>query len=306
MYDCALFDVDGVLVDVRKSYNSAIKKATEFMLGRLAGKPMRGLVTDRIILKFRQSGGFNNDADTTYAIALATLSNPSKNLTQARKFLLTVAENADETGIAAVEKFLAPYGIEKWKGELSYPAPVSESILARVFDEFFYGPTLFKRQNGLEPKYWKGKALINNDVQVVTAMTLRWLHKIFGGKLAMVTGRSRIAADYSLKKLARYFDLDASVFLEDEKREYAKPNPYAVKRAMESMDAKSAAYSGDSAEDLLMARRAEKELGTSIAFVGIYGFSPEPLKTLENFRRLGVRNTAKTVNQLPTIIKARL
>jgi phosphoglycolate phosphatase-like HAD superfamily hydrolase len=306
MYDCGLFDVDGVLVDVRKSYNLAIKRATEFMLGRLSGRPMRGLVTDKIILKFRQSGGFNNDADTTYAIALATLSNPPRNLVEGRRFLLMVAENADETGIVSIEKFMAPYGIEKWKDELAYPAPVSESALARVFDELFYGPELFKRQNGLEPKYWKGKALINNDVQVVAASTLRQLHELFGGRLAMVTGRSRVAADYSLKKLTRYFDLDACVFLEDEKREYAKPNPYAIRRAMESMDAKSAVYSGDSAEDLLMARRAEKETGTKIAFVGIYGFSPDPSKTLENFGRLGVCNTARTVNRLPGIIKGKL
>jgi beta-phosphoglucomutase-like phosphatase (HAD superfamily) len=267
---------------------------------------MRGLVTDKIILKFRQSGGFNNDADTTYAIALATLSNPPRNLVEGRRFLLMVAENADETGIVSIEKFMAPYGIEKWKDELAYPAPVSESALARVFDELFYGPELFKRQNGLEPKYWKGKALINNDVQVVAASTLRQLHELFGGRLAMVTGRSRVAADYSLKKLTRYFDLDACVFLEDEKREYAKPNPYAIRRAMESMDAKSAVYSGDSAEDLLMARRAEKETGTKIAFVGIYGFSPDPSKTLENFGRLGVCNTARTVNRLPGIIKGKL
>ena len=57
MYDCALFDVDGVLVDIRKSYNSAIKKTVEFMLSRLLGRTLRGLVTDGIILKFRQSGG---------------------------------------------------------------------------------------------------------------------------------------------------------------------------------------------------------------------------------------------------------
>ena len=34
MFDCALFDIDGVLVDIRKSYNEAIKKTVEFVLGR--------------------------------------------------------------------------------------------------------------------------------------------------------------------------------------------------------------------------------------------------------------------------------
>src|SRR6185503_15128043 len=129
MYDCSLFDVDGVLVDIRKSYNTAIKRTAEIMLSRLSRRPFRGLVTDKIILRFRQSGGFNNDTDTTYAITLAMLSNPPKNTADGRRLLLGVAENADETGIASVEKFLANHGIEKWKNTLAYPAPVKESML---------------------------------------------------------------------------------------------------------------------------------------------------------------------------------
>jgi phosphoglycolate phosphatase-like HAD superfamily hydrolase len=306
MHDCSLFDVDGVLVDIRKSYNTAIKKTAEFMLSRLSGRPFRGLVTDRIILRFRQSGGFNNDTDTTYAITLAMLSHPPKNTADGRRLLLAVAENADETGIASVEKFLANYDIEKWKNTLVYPAPVKESMLARVFDEFFYGPELFKRQNHLEPKYWKGRPLIKNDVLAVTSSTMRQLYKAFGGKLAMVTGRSRLAAEYSLRSLMKYFDLQACVFLEDEKREYAKPNPYALRRAMETMNARTAVYAGDSAEDLLMARRGEKETGAKIAFVGIYGYSPRPANTLDIFKRLGANATARTVNQLPGLIRSKL
>ena len=80
MHDCALFDIDGVLVDIRKSYNSAIKKTVEHMLRSTTGRAFRGLVTDQIILKFRQSGGFNNDTDTTYAITLAMLARAPKSV----------------------------------------------------------------------------------------------------------------------------------------------------------------------------------------------------------------------------------
>lgn len=306
MYDCCLFDVDGVLVDIRRSYNTAIKKTTEFLLSKLSGRPMRGLVTDRIILKFRQAGGFNNDTDTTYSIVLAMLSKPSKTLAGGQEFLLRVAENADETGINSVENFLSKYGAVKWKSVLTYPAPVKESIVARAFDEFFYGPELFKRRNHLAPKYYEGRPLIEEDVLAVTEATMKKLHEIFGGKLAMVTGRSRLAADYSLRNLMKYFDLDACVFLEDEEREYAKPNPYAIRRAMESMSASTALYAGDSAEDFMMARRAEKEIGVNISFVGIYGYSPEPARTLENFKNLGVEATTVSVNKLPALIKSGL
>jgi HAD superfamily phosphatase len=303
MYDCALFDIDGVLVDIRRSYNSAIKKTVEYMLESITGRPLRGLVTDQIILKFRAGGGFNNDTDTTYAITLATLASPPKNVAAGRKFLMQVAENADESGYVSVEKFLSGYGIEKWKKLLNYPSPVRHSMLARVFDELFYGPELFKKQDHMEPKYWAGgKPLIKNDRLDVSARTMKKLNEMFGGKLAIVSGRSRLAAEYSLKPVMKYFKLDACVFLEDEKREYAKPNPYAIKHAMEAMNARTAVYAGDSAEDLLMARRAEKEAGVKIAFVGVYGNSPRPANTMANFRKGGVEAMIKSADQLPNTI----
>src|ERR671924_161940 len=110
---------------------------------------------------------------------------------------------------------------------------------------------------------------------------------MFKGNLAIVSGRSRLAAEYSLRPIIKYFNSDACVFLEDKKRKYAKPNPYAVKHAMKVMGARTAVYVGDSAEDLLMARRAEKEIGAKIAFFGIYGCSTEPTETVRQFKKNG-------------------
>jgi HAD superfamily phosphatase len=304
MYDCVLFDIDGVLVDIRKSYNAAIKETVEYMLKFITGNSFRTLVTDQIILKFRQSGGFNNDTDTSYAIILAILANPPKNISQGRKFLAKVAENCDESGYISVEKFLAIYDIDKWKKVLAYPAPVKDSMLARVFDEIFYGPDLFRKQDHLEPKYWTttNRPLIKNDRLAVSAKTMNKLNKMFDGNLAIVSGRSRLAAEYSLQPIMQYFNYDACVFLEDKKREYAKPNPYAIKHAMKIMGAKTAIYVGDSAEDIFMARRAEKETGAKIAFVGIYGNSSESDKTIDKFKQEGVEAIIRSVNQLPNII----
>jgi HAD superfamily phosphatase len=303
MYDCVLFDIDGVLVDIRKSYNAAIKKTVEYMLKFITGRSFQNLVTDQIILKFRQSGGFNNDTDTSYAITLAILANPPKNISQGRKFLAKVAENADESGYISVEKFLAIYDINKWKKVLTYPAPVKDSMLARVFDEIFYGPKLFRKQDHLEPKYWTtGRPLIKNDRLAVSAKTMKKLNKMFKGNLAIVSGRSKLAAEYSLKPIIKYFNTNACVFLEDEKRKYAKPHPYAIKHAMKVMNARTAVYAGDSAEDLLMARHVEKEMCVKIAFVGIYGNSPEPDKTIDRFKHESVETIIKSVNQLPNII----
>lgn len=326
-FDCALFDIDGVLVDIRKSYNEAIKKTVEFVLEEATGsKRYRGLVTDQLILRFRQSGGFNNDTDTSYAIALAVLASSNKNSSnndggspspaiekkgggaaRARRFLFQVAQNADETGITAVEKFLSTssYDISRYKEMLAYPAPVRDSYIGRVFDELFYGPELFRKQNGLEPAYCIPKRpLIANDRLAVSARTLKELHSRLGGnKLAIVSGRSRLAAEYSLSPVMQYFNMDACVFLEDEPREHAKPNPYAVKKAMSEMKASTAIYAGDSTEDMLMARRAQKENGCRIAFVGIYGMSPEPARSAKKFKEQGAEAVAKSVNGLPAAMK---
>ena len=300
--DCALFDIDGVLVDIRKSYNEAIKKTVEFVLEQATGTKYRDLVTDQLILRFRQGGGFNNDTDTSYAIALAVMANP-QDTAKMRRFLFKVAENADDTGIVSVEKFLSNYGIEKHKEILAYPAPVKDSYIGRVFDELFYGPVLFRKQNGLAPKYRRVKRpFIASDRIAVKKDTMKLLHERFSGNLAIVSGRSRLAAEYSLAPVMKYFNLDACVFLEDEARKHAKPNPYAVKRAMQVMGAKSAVYAGDSAEDMMMARRAQNESGFEIVFVGVYGLSPAPAKTLRQFREQGADAVAKSVNSLPVII----
>ncbi len=58
--DAILFDIDGVLVDVSKSYRLAIQKTAEKFLGR----PVSKMEIDLI----KSINGFNNDWDATYAL----------------------------------------------------------------------------------------------------------------------------------------------------------------------------------------------------------------------------------------------
>jgi HAD superfamily phosphatase len=293
------------MLDTRQSYNSAIKKTVDFILKYITQKPnLKNLVTEDLILKLRQTGGFNNDTDTSYAISLAALANYQKTAKNARKFLFSVSKNADETGIISVEKFLAShsYDVQKLKKMLFYPGPVGLSMLATVFDELFYGPELFKKKHRCDPRYYFGKPLIENDKLLITRTTIDDLLKRFNGNIAIVSGRSKLAAEYSLKPILHTFNQRACVFLEDEKREYAKPNPYALKKAMGIMDANTAIYVGDSTEDLIMARRMENETGVRIAFVGIYGCSKQSASMVRQFRENGANAIIESINQLPYIL----
>ncbi|MDW0332181.1 MAG: hypothetical protein QN423_04485, partial [Nitrososphaeraceae archaeon] len=227
--ECALFDIDGVLIDVRKSYNLAIKQTVDFVVKRMTGASCaRRLVSDTLLLKFKQTGGFNNEIDMSYAIILALMSLPfGKSVHDKADFLFTVAENADETGMLSVEEYLSSLypssRIKKLKEDLVYPAPVGKSLLATVFDELFYGPTLFQKQHNLKPMYYHGKPLIENDKIVIREKTIRLFSKKFRENLALISGRSQIAAQHSLKPIFNIFNSSASVFLEDENREHWKP-----------------------------------------------------------------------------------
>ncbi len=306
--ECALFDIDGVLVDVRNSYNLAIKNTVEFVTKHMTGKSSpSGLVPDTLLLKFKQTGGFNSEIDISYAIILSIMARPfSESILDKRNFLYTVAENADESGIISVEKYLASLftssHIEKLKADLAYPSSEGKSMLATVFDEFFYGPTLFQEKHNLKPVYYHGKPLIENDKLVIRKKTLNLLSKKFCGKLAVISGRSRLAAQHSLKPFFSILNQKASVFLEDENREHWKPNPYSIKKAMDNFGAKTAFYAGDSMEDLCMARRAERETDVRIIFVGVYGCSVRPLELIRKFNQGSADLVIKNVNCLLHLI----
>jgi HAD superfamily phosphatase len=302
--DCALFDIDGVLVDVRNSYSLAIKMTIEFITKLVIGTSFsRKLVSDTLLLKFKQTGGFNNEVDICYAIILALISRPAnESPSDMRHFLFTVAENADETGIFSVEKYLStlstPSHIEKLKADLVYPAPVGKSLLPTVFDEFFYGPALFQEQHNMKPLYYHGKPLIENDKMIISDRTLKIISEKFHGNIATISGRSRIAAQHTIRPLFKIFNPTASVFLEDEDRKHWKPNPYSIKKAMNCLGAKTAFYVGDSIEDLYMAKQADRADDTRILFVGVYGCSVRPEETARKFIEGHADIVIKNVNSL--------
>ncbi len=73
--DGIIFDCDGVLVDIRESYNKAIARTVSYVLKALTNSEVpEGLVSNELIYLFRRTGGFNNDWDTVYGILMFTLS----------------------------------------------------------------------------------------------------------------------------------------------------------------------------------------------------------------------------------------
>jgi FMN phosphatase YigB (HAD superfamily) len=256
---------------------------------------------------------------------LALLSYPELENSNFENFLIEVAEHGDETGIYSIEKYIKkllsnetsscnnPIKIQKVLDYLNYPGKVGESIISTVFDELFYGQELFSKKHGIKPEYYFGKPLIENDKIVITDNTIRKIKERFNEKIAMVSGRSKIAAAYALNKKFYLLNEKDSVFLEDEDRKYAKPNPYGLKKVIDKINIENddILYCGDSIEDLIMCRRAEEELNqknpnktrrVNIIFCGIYGCSSNPNELINNFIDKKADIIIKSVNNLPHIL----
>ncbi len=303
---CIIFDIDGTLIDTSESYNKSIKKTVQFLVKYIdvSKENLGKIVSNELIFKFRKSGMFNNDIDTSYALVLSILCGPLKK-SDLLFFIENIAQNASSKGIKSVENYLKNYSesrLKQIKKILRYPGDVNTSIISRVFDEYFYGPQLFKKQHGTNSKYYSGSPLIENDVLLVTNSTLKKISNMFDMRTGIVSGRSRIAAEYSLKSVFKFFDMEGSVYLEDEKREMGKPDPSALIKSINSFGVSNAFYVGDSAEDLFMVQRARKISNLDIKLIGVCASNARSNQIRSLFTSNGTSLIVKNINELPNIL----
>jgi len=299
-FDSLIFDCDGVLIDITKSYDETIIITTKYVLESLVKIHDSINIDFKIIDGFKSTGGFNDEVDLTYAAILSLVA--ANNLKQdPTKFIFTVIQNSDSTGIKSVENFLKEQtDISKIINLLSYPGSHKENILYKIFDQLFYGPELYLKlfetnSNFSEP------GLIENDEVIFNNELCKKLQKKFGSQISMVTGRGKQSVSYSLKQLLEKFDLKNSIFLEDEARELAKPNPQSLVNSINGMNSKSCLYVGDSMEDFIMAKKATL-LGYNTTFCGIIGTSKNPQQKLKLFEQNEAILVLDSINLLPKVL----
>ena len=298
--DSIVFDCDGVLIDITKSYDLAIIKTTKYVLEHFAKINDAIDVDFKIIDGFKSTGGFNDEVDLTYAaiISLVAAKQLEKDQTS---FIFDVINNANYTGIESVEKYLEnQVDISDIKKQLSYPSTHHTNPLYQIFDQLFYGPELYKKLFGNSSKFSE-PGLIEQDDVILNNLLIEKLQKKFDSKIAMVTGRGKESVSYSLKTLLEKFNLKNSIFLEDESRELAKPNPQPLLDSIKGMNGISTLYVGDSMEDFIMANKVT-DLGNKTTFCGIIGTSKNPQEKLELFNRNGAILVLDSINLLPKVL----
>ena len=298
--DAIIFDCDGVLIDIKKSYDETIIKTTQYVLKHLAKIDSSIDVDFKIIDGFKSTGGFNDEVDLTYAAIISLVAAKKLNLNPTI-FIFNVIKNSDFTGIVSVEKYIEnQINISEIKKQLSYPGTHHDNPLYQIFDQIFYGPKLYQKLFNKTSNF-SNIGLIEQDDVILNDVLFEKLQKKFNSKIAMVTGRGKESVRYSLKSLLLKFNLGNSMFLEDEPRELAKPNPQSLLNSINGMNCSSTLYVGDSMEDFIMAKRTS-DLGQKTIFCGIMGTSKNPQEKLELFEKNDAILVLDSINLLPKVL----
>ncbi len=298
--DAIVFDCDGVLIDITKSYDLAIIRTTQYILKNFANIEDAIDVDFKIIDGFKSTGGFNDEVDLTYAAVLSLVA-ANKLKKDQLTFVFDTIRNSDSSGIVSVEKYVETLtDVSEIKKILSFPGPHDQNLLYQIFDQLFYGPELYEKLFNKPSKFFE-PGLIEQDDVILNNSLIEKLQKKFDSNIAMVTGRGKESVRYSLKEMLKKFDLKNSVFLEDESRELAKPNPEPLLNSIKGMKSTLNLYVGDSMEDFIMAKRVT-ELGHKTIFCGIMGTSKNPLEKLELFEQHEAVLVLDSIHLLPKVL----
>jgi len=297
-FDSIIFDCDGVLVDIRNSYDHAINKTISVIMKELFNDEIDDVVTSKIHFGLKSVGGFNDEVAVVYAI-LMTLVASKKSEIKFEKLIIDVINNANESGISSIDSYFKDQNVDliEIKSKLDYENSRKISYIHRIFNQLFYGPKLYEEIFN-ENSQFSEKPLIDLDDIVLDDNLMSKLKTRFGSKVATVTGRGKFAFSYSMKNFLDNFDMKNSVFLEDRPLNLAKPNPESLIESISKINSKCCLYIGDSMEDLLMVQKCQTQ-GYDVSFCGIYGSSDEPKLKYELFQKNNASFILESIQDLP-------
>lgn len=156
--------------------------------------------------------------------------------------------------------------IREFYYSVGYPLPAGNGFLATYFDTIMYGSELFEKIYGIPSPLRAVPGLISNEKVLVSEKTLASLASLCNGNLGILTGRPFIPTEHTLGNLyTKWFkSSDLCCFAGDLHLEpwESKPSPKPMLTILNSINDKRSPvlYIGDSFEDLLTARNANRIL----------------------------------------------
>jgi phosphoglycolate phosphatase-like HAD superfamily hydrolase len=333
-----VFDCDGVLIDSRDSYDRAIDVTVAYFLSSIFGLSLNPTFpTRQLVETLRGTGQYNNDIDAAAAILVSIAANlPSGegagSLQSRSEIVERIQETLDSEEFVSRVSGLLDAASQGFSGfvnavkaelpnsavcvdglleRLSYPGGPASSPLSRVFDEYYYGPTLLKQLHGLAPVVGCKTGLIDSEKVLVLPETLRSLSSFLPrSRMGIVSGRSRLGTVYVMGGLMKFFQDGPMVFLEDHDANInatvpipGKPSPQSLLLAAEQAGTSGTIlYVGDSAEDLMMTSNA-KLVRPNLSFCAVVGAAYSARRASMLAER-GADAILESVNDLPALLSS--
>ncbi len=235
--DILIFDMDGVLIDVSKSYRKTIRQTVQIYLESCLGFEKRGRsgwVTDGEISLFKTVGNFNNDWDLTSGILLYLLSasgipplpkrqkfssipevvsylrtrssmfRRKTTLRSKRTQLLSFLEKVKSKGggLKGIGRILGTF----WEGWVYRVGDLDrENLVKRIFQEVYLG-RMFTRRYRLRPIFYEREGLYLQERASIPRKILSALRR--RARIGIASGRPRFEAELALRRfhLHPYFD----------------------------------------------------------------------------------------------------
>ncbi len=239
-YDAVIFDVDGVLVDTRRSFTAAVVDAVAADTGsqRFTAKEAGQLKAIR---------GFNND----WHIAIAAAAWVRY---QSQMPFAEFVGSIDEHGGGLP-------GLKSLVGE--NPAAEFEARLTRLAQEAYGGTTACRRLYGFEPVTIRQPGKWRAEVPLLSPEMARTV----ASRAGIITGRN--AAEMALAfELLGWRLPDEQVAVSDDPA-FDKPNPVNLMAILRRLGSRKAILAGDSRDDLELVNNArQKGVVVDFCFIG--------------------------------------
>lgn len=279
--DVVVFDMDGVLIDVRHSYPVVICKTVDRFLRERGFTGDEVPVTPDETAYFKAAGGFNSDWALAQGVALIYLvkaelagAKQIEGLRNITPDLSTAARAAGQYGggLAGLETALSHLietkDLERLKAEWD------RARITRLAQEFYAGDRAHE-VFGIPNDTVSGDGLMLSEQALIDREILDSAPFRYG----LYTGRNRGEAHIALTT-AHLDNLFAEEAVVTESLGIQKPNPAGLFRVAEVLRPKLMIYAGDNLDDWQTAARYEAERGLDdppCLFCGVLGGSPGPL-----------------------------
>jgi len=322
-----VFDMDGVIIDVSRSYRDTIRQTARlFFKGAHSWENLPDpLFRLSDLARVKQSGGLNNDWDLTFLVIslLFTFVKKPKTHEDTDPWFRyeTVINRCDVTALAQfLRSTNAPLTtlLEK-RGRVNdkfimslYVADVgSGNIIKQIFQEIYLGKDLFESTYGIAAKVYHGEGYVNREKPLVDKPILESLSK--DNILAIATGRPKTEAEYALDSfgLRRYFTIILTLddcireerrILEKEGKKVSlgKPNPYMLDAIAETKkhEASGFYYIGDMPDDMVAASRSK----AGFIGIGLLFSAPDKAILKRDLLRAGADYVIEDLEELKGII----